>query len=109
MSGVYLPDRRDKNTPETIGCVLSVHILTQQMLGEVRYVKTCQVRSWEVEQVAVAGLPEGTWETSIVWQNHCVHRSKSAPAHCVCVLCVFCDFSYFLTSVHCNQPTLCVL
>ena len=40
---------------------------------------------WDLGVGAAGGgapslLPEAktTWETSIVWQNHCVHRSKSA-------------------------------
>ena len=88
---------------------LSVKIVTEKML--VRWGEVCENMSSEIwggcEQVA--WLPEGTWETSIVWRNHCVHRSKSACTVCdVCSLC----FLWFLLlldhCVHCSK-SMCTL
>ena len=81
-------------------------ILTEQMLGEVRYVKTCQVRSgrssrWLPCRKALGKLPLFGETTVCTVQNQ--------PALCVSGLSVFCDFSCFLTTVFTVKKSLCSL
>ena len=92
--------------------LFSVRILTQQKLGEVRYVKTCQVRSGGGSRWRRCSFPAAGSKNHL-GNFHCLAKPLCAPFK-ISVHSVFCDFSCFFTTlftvqkitVHCLKSVL---
>ena len=87
---------------------LSASILTFQMVGEVRYVKTCQVRSGRLSRWL--GCRKALEKLPLFGETN-VCTVQNQPALCATVFS-FCDFSCFLTTVftvqnHCVHCSKC--